>query len=201
MDACAPRCRSHGLTTHPTDKRAMKAICLASAMTIVLQVVVTFCFRLSPSAHRARQMLFVYLFCLAALVVLWFATPDDLGLLGRSLLTEPAWLDFAATMFFFSAAFFGGALQLYNLCDRGFSLRILVDMLEAPTGAVDVDYLTTNYSSGRGLVWMYRKRIDDIVAARFIDRTNKQIILTAKGETFADLFINARRVLGLEPPQ
>jgi hypothetical protein len=74
-------------------------------------------------------------------------------------------------------------------------------MLEAPTGAVDVDYLTTNYSSGRGLVWMYRKRIDDIVAARFIERTNKQIILTAKGETFAKLFINARRVLGLEPPQ
>ena len=179
----------------------MKAICLASAMTIVLQVVVTFCFRLSPSAHRARQMLFVYLFCLAALVVLWFATPDDLGLLGRSLLTEPAWLDFAATMFFFSAAFFGGALQLYNLCDRGFSLRILVDMLEAPTGVVDVDYLTTNYSSGRGLVWMYRKRIDDIVAARFIGQVNKQIILTAKGEMFADLFINARRVLGVELPQ
>jgi hypothetical protein len=189
------------LTAFPADKRTMKAICLASAMTVVLLVLVTFCFRLYPTAHRARQMLFVYFFCLAVLAALWFATPDDLGLLGRSLLTEPAWLDFAATLFFFSAGFFGGALQLYNLCDRGFSLRILVDMLEAPTGAVDVDYLITNYSSGRGLVWMYRKRIDDIVAARFIDRTNKQIILTAKGETFADLFINARRVLGLEPPQ
>src|SRR5262245_2795937 len=198
MAACAPPCRSRGF---PVDKRAMKAICLASAMTVVLLLLVTFCFRLYPSAHRARQMLFVYLLCLAALVTLWFATPDDLGLLGRSLLTEPAWVDFAATLFFFSAAFFGGALQLYNLCDRGFSLRILVDMLEAPTGPVDVDYLTTNYSSGRGLVWMYRKRIDDIVAARFIDRTNKQIILTAKGETFAELFINARHVLGLETPQ
>jgi hypothetical protein len=179
----------------------MKAICLASAMTVVLLVLVTFCFRLYPSVHRARQMLFVYLFCLAALVALWFAAPDDLGFLDRSLLAEPAWLDFAAALFFFSAGFFGGALQLYNLCDRGFSLRILVDMLEAPTGAVDVDYLTANYSSGRGLVWMYRKRIDDIVAARFIDRTNKQIILTAKGETVADLFISACRVLGLEPPQ
>jgi len=169
-------------------------------MTVVLLVLVTFWFRLYPSAHRARQMLLVYLFCLAVLPALWFATPDDLGLLGRSLLTEPAWLDFAATLFFFSAAFFGAALQLYNLCDRGFSLRILVDILEAPTAAVDVDYLAANYSSGRGLVWMYRKRIDDIVAARFIDRTNKRIMLTAKGEVFADLFINARRVLRLEPP-
>jgi hypothetical protein len=179
----------------------MKAICLASAMTVVLLALVTFCFRLYPSAHRARQMLFVYLFCLAVLVALWFATPDDLGLLGRSLLTKPASLDLAAMLFFFSVAFFGGALQLYNLCDRGFSLRILIDMLEAPTDAVDVDYLTTNYSSGRGLVWMYRKRIDDIVAARFINQVNKRIVLTAKGEMFADLFINARRVLGLEAPQ
>jgi hypothetical protein len=179
----------------------MKAICLASAMTVVLLALVTFCFQLSPSAHRARQMLFVYLFCLAVLVTLWFATPDDLGFLGRSLLAEPAWLDFAAALFFFSAAFFGGALQLYNLCDRGFSLRILVDMLEAPADAVDIDYLTANYSSGRGLVWMYRKRIDDILAARFIDQVNKQIVLTAKGEMFADLFINADRVLGLEPPR
>ena len=179
----------------------MKAICLASAMTVVLLVVVTFCFRLSPSAHRARQMLFVYLFCLAALAALWFATPDDLGLLGRSLLTEPAWLDFAATLFFFSAAFFGGALQLYNLCDRGFSLRILIDMLEAPTGAFDVDYLTANYSNGRGLAWMYRKRIDDIIAVRLVDQVNKRIVLTSKGEMFANLFINARRVLRLEPPQ
>jgi hypothetical protein len=179
----------------------MKAICLASAMTVVLLALVTFCFRLYPSAHRARQMLFMYLFCLAVLVALWFATPDDLGLLGRSLLTKPAWLDLTAMVFFFSAGFFGGALQLYNLCDRGFSLRILIDMLEAPIGAVDVDYLTANYSSGRGLVWMYRKRIDDIVAARFIDQMNKRIVLTAKGAMFADLFINARRVLGLEPPQ
>jgi hypothetical protein len=179
----------------------MKAICLASAVTVVLLLLVTFCFRLYPSAHRARQMLLVYLFCLALLVALWFATPADLGLLGRSLLTQPAWLDFAAMLFFFSAAFFGGALQLYNLCDRGFSLRILIDMLEAPIGEVDVDYLTANYSSGRGLVWMYRKRIDDIVAGRFIEQANKRIVLTAKGEMFADLFINARRVLGLEAPQ
>src|SRR5262245_64950070 len=76
----------------------MKAICLASVMTVVLLVLVTFCFRLYPSAHRARQMLFVYLFCLALLVALWFATPDDLGLLDRSLLAEPAWLDFAAML-------------------------------------------------------------------------------------------------------
>ena len=102
-------------------------------------------------------------------------------------------------IFFFSAAFFGGVLQLYNLCDRGFSLRILIDMLEAPTDAVGVDYLMANYSRGRGMTWMYRKRIDDIVAARFVGRVNKSIMLAAKGEMFADLFIQVGRFLRLVP--
>jgi hypothetical protein len=48
---------------------------------------------------------------------------------------------------------------------------------------------------------MYRKRIDDSVAARFIGQANKSVMLTAKGEMFADLFISARRVLGVELPQ
>ncbi len=90
----------------------MKAVCLASAMTVVLLVLVTLCFRFYPSALRARQMLFVYLFCLAVLVAIWLATPADLGFLGRSLLAEPAWVDSAAAIFFFSAGFFGGALPL-----------------------------------------------------------------------------------------
>jgi hypothetical protein len=177
----------------------MKAVCLASAMTIVLLVLVTLCFRLFPSKHRARQMLFVYLFCLALLVGVWLVTPDDLGILSRLLLAEPSWLDLAVMIFFFSAAFFGGALQLYNLCDRGFSLRILIDMLETPTDAVTAEYLMANYSRGRGLAWMYRKRIDDLIAGGFIDRADKSILLTPKGEMFADLFIYVRRFLRLEP--
>jgi hypothetical protein len=179
----------------------MKSVCLASAMTVVLLVLVTLCFRLYPSKHRARQMLFVYLFCLPVLVGVWSATPDDLGILSRSVLTEPAWLDFAVMVFFFSAGFFGGALQFYNLCDRGFSLRILIDMLEAPTDLVTAEYLIANYSPGRGLAWMYSKRIDDLITAGFIDRAGESIMLTTKGETFADLFIYVRRFLRLEPQQ
>jgi hypothetical protein len=48
---------------------------------------------------------------------------------------------------------------------------------------------------------MYRKRIDGIVAARFVIHANKSVTLTAKGQMLADLFINARRVLGVELPQ
>jgi hypothetical protein len=179
----------------------MKAVCLASAMTVVLLMLVTLSFRLCPSKHRARQMLLIYFFCLAVLVGAWYITPDDLGILSRLLVTEQSWLDFAVMIFFFSAAFFGGALQLYNLCDRGFSLRIIIDMLEAPTDSVAAEYLMANYSHGRGLAWMYSKRIDDLIATRFVDQTDGSIRLTSKGEIFANLFLRAYRFLRLEPQQ
>ncbi len=179
----------------------MKAIILASAMTVVLLVAATFCFRWYPTIYRARQMLIVYLTCLPALVVVWFATPDNLGFLNRSLLVEPAWLDLATATFFFSAGFFGGTLQLYNLCDRGFSLRILIDILESPTERADVDYLMAHYSGGRGITWMYHKRIDDLVAGVFVRRIDGSFELAAKGRMFADLFLQVRWFLRIEPRQ
>ncbi len=179
----------------------MNAIILASAMTVVLLVAVTFCFRRYPTTYRARQMLIVYLVCLGALVGIWFATPNNLGFLNRSLQVEPAWLDLATGAFFFSAGFFGGSLQLYNLCDRGFSLRILIDILESPTESVDVDYLRAHYSGGRGITWRYRKRIDDLVAGVFVRRIDGSFELAAKGRMFADLFLHVRRLLRMEPRQ
>ena len=178
----------------------MKAILLASIMTIVLLVVVTFCFRRFPTPHRARQMLLVYLACLLALIGIWLVTPDNLGFLRPPLLSRPGWLDLPLAIFFFSAGFFGGSLQLYNLTDRGFSLRILIDILEAPpTENVDVGYLMTNYSRGRGVTWMYRKRITDLLAGEFVRQANGSFSLTAKGAKFARLFLFARRFLRIAP--
>lgn len=176
----------------------MKAICLAGAMTAVLLVVVTFGFRLRQSAHRARQMTIIYFFCVAILAVVWRETPDDLGFLARSLFAEPRWLDFLATLFFFSAAFFGGVLQLYNLADRGFSLRLLIDIMECPAGTADVDYLMTNYSRGRGIGWMYRKRINGMIERGFARRSGGSILLAPKGAVTAALFISLRRFLRVD---
>ena len=101
----------------------MKAVILATAMTIVLLALVTLALRHHPTPRRARQMTLIYLACLIGAALVWFATSADLGLLAPSLLIEPPWLDLSLMLFFFSAAFFGGVLQLYNLADRGLSLR------------------------------------------------------------------------------
>jgi hypothetical protein len=166
-------------------------------MTLVLFVAATLLLRTLRTPHRVRVLTLAYAVCMAILVALWRWAPDDLGFLPALLLTEPRWLDFAATLFFFSAAFFGGVLQLYNLADRGFSLRILIDAMESPATG-DVDRLMANYSRGQGISWMYRKRMEGLLAGGLIERSNASIVLTAKGARAAALFSALRDFLRVE---
>jgi hypothetical protein len=177
----------------------MKAIIFATAMTIVLLAVVTMALRFHQTAQRAKQMTLIYLGCVILLVLAWFATSVDLGFLAPSLLIEPGWLDFSLMLFFFTAAFFGGVLQLYNLADRGFSLRILIDVEETDSHPIEADWLIANYGGGKGLIWMYGKRVEGLLATKLVDRKTEMIELTSKGERAADVFLAVRRFLRLEP--
>jgi hypothetical protein len=197
MGDCARRYPAPG-PTRQADRR-MKAIIFASAMTIVLLAVVTMALRFHQMAQRAKQMTLIYFGCVILLVLVWFATSADLGFLAPSLLIEPGWLDFSLMLFFFTAAFFGGALQLYNLADRGFSLRILIDVEQMNSHAIDADWLVANYGGGKGLTWMYGKRIEGLLETKFVERKAEMIELTLKGERAADVLLAVRRFLRLEP--
>jgi hypothetical protein len=178
----------------------MKAVILATAMTIVLLALVTVALRLHPTSRRARQMMLSYVVCLIGAASVWFATSGDLGFLAPALLIEPAWLDLSLMLFFFSAAFFGGVLQLYNLADRGLSLRILIDFAEADSRIVDIDWLLAHYGGGKGLAWMYGKRIAGMLETKLVERTAGMIALTSKGVRAAAVLFAVRRFLRLEPP-
>ena len=177
----------------------MKAIIFATAMTIVLLAVVTIALRFHQTAQRARQMTLIYFGCVILLALAWFTTSVDLGFLSPSLLIEPGWLDFSLMLFFFTAAFFGGALQLYNLADRGFSLRILIDVEQTDSHAIDADWLVANYAGGKGLTWMYAKRIEGLLETKLVDRKTEIIELTSKGERAATVLLAVHRFLRLEP--
>jgi hypothetical protein len=177
----------------------MKAVILATAMTIVLLVLVTLALRHHPTPRRARQMTLIYVVCLIGAASVWFATSADLGFLAQSLLIEPPWLDLSLMLFFFSAAFFGGVLQLYNLADRGLSLRILIDFAQADTRIIDTDWLIAKYGGGKGLVWMYGKRIAGMLETNLVERKAEMITLTSKGARTAAVLFAVRRFLRLEP--
>jgi len=178
----------------------MKAAILATAATIVLLVLVTLALRLHLMPRRARQMTLIYVACLIGVASAWFVTSADLGFLAQSLLIEPPWLDLSLMLFFFSAAFFGGVLQLYNLADRGLSLRILIDFAEADSRIIDTDWLIANYGNGKGLAWMYGKRIAGMLETNLVERKAEMIELTSKGVRAAAVLSAVRRFLRLEPP-
>jgi hypothetical protein len=175
----------------------MKAIVIAVAMTMLLLVLITFAGRIRPTS--AKQMTLIFFSCLIVSLLVWLKTPVDLGFLAQSLLVYPAWLDLSLMLFFFSAAFFGGLLQLYNLADRGFSLRILIDIEEAGISPISADWVMTNYGSGQGLAWMYRKRIEGLLEANLVRPKARMLVLTSKGRRAADVLFAVRCFLRLEP--
>jgi hypothetical protein len=177
----------------------MKAVILATAMTIVLLALVTLALRHHPTPRRARKMMLIYVLCLIGAATAWFATSSDLGFLAQSLLIEPPWLDLSLMLFFFSAAFFGGVLQLYNLADRGLSLRVLIDFAEADSRIIDTDWLIANYGGGKGLAWMYEKRIAGMLETGLVECKAGMIALTPKGTRTAAVLFAVRRFLRLEP--
>jgi hypothetical protein len=176
----------------------MKAIALASAMTVVMMLVQTVQLRFRRPAHRALLMTGTFIWAWIALPLLWWATPDDLGVLPAWLQTEPRWLDLLAMQFYFAAAFFGGALQLYNLADRGLSLRVLLDIVERPEGTWAADRVAAEYSCGRGLHWMYDKRMRDMLAHSLLSIDAGVASLTERGRRSARVFLTLRRLFRLE---
>src|SRR5438309_7376337 len=122
----------------------------------------TVVFRRWPALPRVVLALRVYFASLVLLVCLYGVTPRDLGFLPDELLGRPNWLDFVVSLFALSASFFGGWLQLYNLANRGYSLRILIDVLRSPHRAATPAEVVTAYADGRGLVWMYGSRLSGL---------------------------------------
>jgi hypothetical protein len=166
----------------------MKAILIAGMAELLLFACVSASLRSGITQRRARSMLIAFLTLLPVLLVAYFLTPPDLGFLPAELVMPIAWVDLAFAVFLYSVGFFGGILQLYNLADRGFSLRILIDILEAPSQAMRLDDVMQGYSAGRGIAWMYARRLEDLQSAGLAKVEGESLVLTPKGQRVAKVF-------------
>jgi hypothetical protein len=166
----------------------MKAILLAALAELLLFACISALLRFGVTSRRARSMLIAFLSVLPLLLVAHLVTPPDLGFLPAALAMPIVWIDIAFALFLYSVGFFGGILQLYNLADRGFSLRILIDILEAPSQEMRLDDVMQGYSAGRGIAWMYAKRLEDLQSAGLAKVEGESLVLTPKGQRVAKLF-------------
>jgi hypothetical protein len=170
----------------------MKAILIAALFGILLFGAASSCFRQAQTTRRARLLVMLFLWALPLLVLVHLTTPDDLGFLSSSWVAPYWWVDLGFCFFLFASGFLGGLLQLYNLADRGLSLRMLIDILQSRDGALSAEEIVTSYSAGHGIVWMYQKRLGDMTAAGLIVARSDAICLSVKGRRMADLFAALR---------
>jgi hypothetical protein len=178
----------------------MKAIIIAAVVIVAVAITITVRFRsAATAAPGAGMMVKLFLGYVPVLILVWSFTPDDLGFLPRILLAEPRWFDLAACLFFYTTAFAGGLLQLYNLAERGLSLRILAELHAGGGRAMTVDEIADGYSDGKGLAWMYDKRLDGLIQHRLVVVEGGEVRLTSRGWFWAERFAGLRRFLRLAP--
>lgn len=166
----------------------MKAILLALAAGVLLLLIGTLRLRNAPSGNGAATMTKVFLAILLALLTAHLLTPPGLGFLPPILQIPVRAVDLGFAVFLYGAGYFGGVLQLYNLAERGFSLRILIDILHAPTGEMTIDEVMKAYGGGKGIAWMYDKRIEGMTATGLAVESNGRLVLTVRGRRVSRLF-------------
>jgi hypothetical protein len=175
---------------------AVKGIIVSAVMALVCFCALTIGFRTLRVRRRAAFMVGLWFLTVPAFVIVHRLTPANLGLLPASL-TEPWPLaDLLLGLFAYAAVFFGGILQLYNLADRGLSLRVLIDL--AAAGPMTVDQLVKAYSAGQGLRWMYAKRLEGLIDHDLVRCDGGCVTLTASGRRTAIVFAWLQRALRIE---
>jgi hypothetical protein len=174
----------------------MKGFILATLWTVVYLVMITFVFRLFHVRSRAGIMTRLYLILVPLYLASHLLTPPDLWFLPEVLTERFQVVDLAFGLLLFVAAFFGGVLQLYNLADRGFSLRIVIDVDDH--GGLTLDDVLTGYSAGKGINWMYQKRLDHMSENGFTQMEQGWICNRERGRKTASLFGWLRDFLNLD---
>jgi hypothetical protein len=175
----------------------LKGILLALGGTVVYLGLATLVLRVTSTPRRAAALLYLFLGTLPVLLVVHALTPPDLGILPADFTEGNPWIDRAVSLYLYAAAFFGGSLQLYNLAERGFSLRILIDVLESPSGEMTKEQIFRSYGGGRGIEWMYQKRIDGLREQLLIEPDASRLRTTRRGDRTAALFKRLRALFRL----
>lgn len=174
----------------------MKVLAFVVLACTFYTLIITFIFRTQAIQDRAALMSRVYITSLVPLYFAYKITPVELGFLP----SVPSFVvpnDFVWVFVPYTAAIFGGILQLYNLTERGFSLRILIDILSSARGALAEDEVMHQYSEGKGIDWMFQKRINDLREQGMIRFDGEQAFLTRRGRFFGVVYLRLKRAFGL----
>jgi hypothetical protein len=175
----------------------VKGVILAVILTALCFMGVSLVLRLLDKRASAALLTAVFFASIPLYLLAFLITPANLSMLPVWMCDESPVLELGFGLFVYASGFCGGVLQLYNLADRGFSLRILIDIAESPKGELTAAQVCDAYSQGRGISWMYQKRIHDLVEHRFIQVFGGRAQISTRGQRTAALFRRLRTWLRL----
>ena len=75
---------------------------------------------------------------------------------------------------------------------------MLIDILEEPSGAITLDKMMKCYSRGQGIIWMYDKRLSDMISNGLVKFSDGSIILTGRGTRLAHIYSALRTIAHIE---
>jgi len=177
----------------------VKGLLLALAATALASGLVTLRLRSAPPGPRVPILLRSFAITAAAYLVTFALTPDDLGVLPPGLVENERLAEALFGLAVHVALCVGGVLQVYNLADRGFSLRVLIEIAAAPDGALGAKEIAARYGGGQGLGWMLEKRIRDMIAQGLIRPEGDGYRASPHGTRSARILGGLRRFLRLDP--
>jgi len=170
---------------------------LAGLTALTFLVVMTVAFRARPIRQKAAFLLKLWLVSVPILLAVYLVTPPNLWLLPEAVQDDPRWFGPIFCLGLWGAGFFGGILQLYNLTERGMSLRMLIDVADAGERGLVIDEIMRGYSRGQGISWMYQKRLDGLLDQRLVRLEDGMLINGPRGRRLAVTFGRLRRLFGL----
>lgn len=174
----------------------MNPLVIALIAGILYLIQITFIFNRFNIQNKAKLMVKLWVVNLPMVVAGCFIF-DKYEIFGKIYQINNFEVSLFLTIFFYFAGFFGGILQLYNLADRGFSLRVLIDMEENIQQGVSLNNVMQRYSQGKGISWMYEKRLDDLSQNDLIFIFHNLVENTSRGNCLSRLFIQLRKIINL----
>jgi hypothetical protein len=176
----------------------MKAIVLAGVTGLMFLLVMTVALRARRVGRKAAFLLELWVVSVPILLGVYLLTPPGLWLLPTAVQDDPDWFGPLFCLGLWFAGFFGGILQLYNLTERGMSLRMLIDLAEAGERGLSVDEVMRGYSRGQGMTWMYQKRLVGLLDQGLVRLDGDLLVNTRRGRWLAVTSSWLRRMFGLD---
>ncbi len=156
---------------------------LATALWISAQLLIM---RLKPSERRFRAMLRGYLSSLPLVAVCYLLLQPHFPLLSSP--AEPVWMGWFHAYLLHLLLFFQYVHFFYHV-ERSVTVRMLVEILDSPGGAVSHDEINSRYSLDEMIV----RRLDVMVENGFLLKRDGAYHNTAKGDLFARLVVLVSR--------